>query len=548
MAKRKDKIGRYEIKNEIGRGGMATVFLCYDPQFNREVAVKMLPVESLHDPQFRGRFKTEAQTIAALEHPAIVPVYDYGEEGDQPYLVMRYMLGGSLGERLKNGPVSLEKTVQIIQQIAFGLDAASRNGVVHRDLKPDNILFDEHSNAHIADFGIAKLLESKSNLTGDAIIGTPAYMSPEQALGEEEIDGRSDQYALGIIFFEMLTGEQPFKANSIIGLVMKHVRDPIPSIVSFQPNLPPKVDDVLFKVLAKQREDRFDTAGEFSEAIQEAIKDPGAVGKIQDGSATPSMEDEMQWPGGKIVGPKKKATGKDDKSAKKERRGFGKRIGGIVGKIMAPAEDPRQSFTNTFNRQLEALNQVRIVLEELTGAKISIEAKIKETNDRLPEIDDIARRGINSGRDDLARMALVNKQAALIELESLKHELDELAKEEDRLILIEERLTAELDSFYAKQKAISARHTAAEAQLQINEMVNSVSQELSDLGKALSAAEVRAEDIRVRASDLDRLIVNKTELYTKGSTHVIMDKSDSIEIDKQLAVLKLDLDKKKKKK
>jgi serine/threonine-protein kinase len=178
-----EKIGRYEIRAELGRGGMATVYRGYDPRFEREVAVKVLPPELLHaDPQFRLRFEREAKIIAQLEHPSIVPVYDVGEENGQPYFVMRYMNGGSLSERIKSGLHSIEEATRILEQIAPGLDEAHSKGIVHRDLKPSNILFDRKGVPYISDFGIAKILQDQAgNVTGSGIIGTPAYMAPEQA-------------------------------------------------------------------------------------------------------------------------------------------------------------------------------------------------------------------------------------------------------------------------------------------------------------------------------------------------------------------------------
>ncbi|HEX2991671.1 MAG TPA: serine/threonine-protein kinase, partial [Anaerolineales bacterium] len=222
-----DKIGLYEIKSELGRGGMATVYRAYDPRFEREVAVKVLPRELLHaDPQFRLRFEREAKIIAQLEHTAIVPVYDVGEADGQPYFVMRYMNGGSLSDRIKAGVMEVDEAARILGAFAPGLDEAHARGIVHRDIKPSNILFDKRGNPYISDFGIAKLTQAQSgNVTGSAIIGTPAYMAPEQAQGDD-IDGRADIYALGIILFEMVTGKQPYEADTPMAVAIKHITDP----------------------------------------------------------------------------------------------------------------------------------------------------------------------------------------------------------------------------------------------------------------------------------------------------------------------------------
>jgi serine/threonine-protein kinase len=187
-----EKIGIYEVKAELGRGGMATVYRAYDPRFEREVAVKVLPSELLHsDPQFRLRFEREAKIIAQLEHSAIVPVYDVGEADGQPYFVMRYMNGGSLSDRIKAGVMSVEEATRILAIIAPGLDEAHSKGIIHRDIKPSNILFDKRNIPYISDFGIAKLSQAQSgNVTGSAIIGTPAYMAPEQAQGMKSMGAR----------------------------------------------------------------------------------------------------------------------------------------------------------------------------------------------------------------------------------------------------------------------------------------------------------------------------------------------------------------------
>src|SRR5688572_2426856 len=186
---------------------MATVYRAYDPRFKREVAIKILPREFLHSPTFKARFEREAQTIASLEHSAIVPVYDYGEENDQPYLVMRLMTGGSLADRLAREPLSLSETANIFSRLAPALDRAHALGIVHRDLKPGNILFDSDGHPFISDFGLAKLTQqSNTQLSQTGVMGTPAYMSPEQARGDKHIDGRADLYALGAILFHMLSG------------------------------------------------------------------------------------------------------------------------------------------------------------------------------------------------------------------------------------------------------------------------------------------------------------------------------------------------------
>jgi serine/threonine protein kinase len=268
-----DNIGRYEIISELGRGGMASVYQATDPRFERKVAIKVLPKAFLHDPQFRIRFEREAKMIAALEHSAIVPVYDFGEQDDQPYIVMRLMSGGSLADKLKDDKLSIEEAAQIVRRVASALSAAHQRGIVHRDLKPGNILFDQYNNAFLSDFGIARISESSAALTGSNILGTPAYMSPEQVQGDRDIDGRSDIYALGVIFYQMLVGNTPYQATTPVKVMMMHLLEPVPNLISALPDVTPAVEAWFEKALAKDPNDRFATAKEMSLALDAAIQD-----------------------------------------------------------------------------------------------------------------------------------------------------------------------------------------------------------------------------------------------------------------------------------
>lgn len=248
---------------------MAVVFRAYDPRFRREVAIKVLPPGFARNHNLYQRFEREAQVAAALEHPHIVPVYDYGVEEGQPYLVMRYMPGGTLAERLQQGPLSLTEATRIVGQIAAALEVAHQRGVIHRDLKPANILFDQFNQAYLSDFGIAKLADT-SGLTQTGIaIGTPAYMSAEQAAGERDIDGRSDIYSLGTVFFEMLTGRVPYEAQTSGQVIAMHVSAPIPRIAETRPDMPAACQAVIEKALAKRPQDRYSQATELAAAVSE---------------------------------------------------------------------------------------------------------------------------------------------------------------------------------------------------------------------------------------------------------------------------------------
>ena len=263
-----DKVGRYKIKSELGRGGMATVYRAYDPSFDREVAIKVLPREMVHNLVFRARFKRELKLIASLEHPAIVPVYDVGEEEDgRQYFVMRYMGGESLSDWIKKGALSLQDTTIIIERLASALDYAHSKGIVHRDIKPDNVLFDETNHPYLTDFGIAKLAETAVSATGGGgTMGTPAYVSPEQAQGAK-VDGRADIYGMGVMIYEMLTGNKPYDADSPMSVAVRHITEPIPDILQDRPDLPMDVDTVIRTAMAKDKEDRFPTAVDLARAL-----------------------------------------------------------------------------------------------------------------------------------------------------------------------------------------------------------------------------------------------------------------------------------------
>jgi serine/threonine protein kinase len=263
-------IGRYDIKSLIGQGGMSTVYLGYDPRSQREVAIKILPPYYLHAPKFRERFEREALMIALLEHPAIVPVYDMGEEDGQPYIVMRYMSGGSLSDKLKRGPIPLRECMEMYLRLAPALDTAHTRGVIHRDVKPDNLLFDKYDNVFLSDFGLARLRETIgfANISDGTIMGTPAYMSPEQIQGDRELDGRSDIYSMGIVLYQMLCGSVPFSGNTAASVMMMHLVNPVPQISDLNKTLPSGIQSVLEIALAKNPKDRYQTAGEFARAIQ----------------------------------------------------------------------------------------------------------------------------------------------------------------------------------------------------------------------------------------------------------------------------------------
>jgi serine/threonine protein kinase/Tol biopolymer transport system component len=262
--------GGYEILEEIGRGGMAVVYKARQVSMNRVVAVKVLPRQFVHDQTFRARFEREVSIVATLQHRAIVPVHDYGEVDELPFIVMRFMDAGNIDDLLARGPLAPPVVEQIITQIADGLDYAHTKGVLHRDLKPSNILLDETGDAYLTDFGIASL-SGGSKITTDGVVGTPAYMSPEQAQGLR-LDGRSDVYGLAVLAFEMLTGRRPYESDTPYGIAVMHVTAPVPSGRDVVPGLSPTVDRVLQRGLSKNRAERYQTAEDFAASLRKAIQ------------------------------------------------------------------------------------------------------------------------------------------------------------------------------------------------------------------------------------------------------------------------------------
>ncbi|HEX9190100.1 MAG TPA: serine/threonine-protein kinase, partial [Vicinamibacteria bacterium] len=222
--------GPYRVVEPLGRGGMATVYRAYEPALDRYVALKVLPREFLHDPGFKDRFHREAKALAKLEHPNIVPIYNYDidEKEGIPWMAMRLVPGGSLSQRLKEGRLPHARSVEILRGVADALDHAHGKGVVHRDVKPQNVLLDEGGRVYLADFGIAKMLEASGGLTATGMItGTPNYMAPEQATAKD-VGPPADIYALGIVAYEMFTGRVPFSADTPVAILMKHVQEPLP--------------------------------------------------------------------------------------------------------------------------------------------------------------------------------------------------------------------------------------------------------------------------------------------------------------------------------
>ncbi len=265
------RLDKYEVVALLGKGGMAAVYRARQASMDRDVAIKVIKPDLTEIGDFVTRFQREARTVASLSHANILKVFDYGQQGDLAYLVMELLPGGSLAEMLDQGPLPLDVTSQMLDQIASALDYAHRKGIIHRDLKPQNVLLDDAGNAHLTDFGIAKILSETMALTqSGAAMGTPAYMSPEQWQGQA-LDARADVYALGVMLFEMLTGQLPFAGDTPASIMYQHLQQPPPPVRNLRADLPPGFEAVIGQALAKDRDDRFASAGDLAAAFKSAL-------------------------------------------------------------------------------------------------------------------------------------------------------------------------------------------------------------------------------------------------------------------------------------
>lgn len=264
-------LGGYRITEQIGLGGMATVYKAYQPSMNRYVALKLLSPHLAQDPSVIERFRQEAKVVAQLEHLHILPVYDHGEEDGYLFLVMRFIQAGTLKDRLARESLSLDEVRRIVSAVGSALEYAHQAGVVHRDLKPTNILIDAQGNCYLTDFGIAKMIESTLGLTGSNILGTPHYMAPEQCQARQ-VDRRADIYAMGVMIYEMVTGKVPFDAETPLAVAIKHLSEPLPLPRHIKPDLPEEVERVILKALAKNPDDRYqhmrDLVADFDQVVR----------------------------------------------------------------------------------------------------------------------------------------------------------------------------------------------------------------------------------------------------------------------------------------
>ncbi len=283
-----ENVGPYQIVEHLGSGGMATVFKAYHAALDRYVAIKVLHPALKQDPNFLSRFQREARIVAKLEHPNIVPVFDFSEAGGQPYLVMRFIEGETLKARLTRGHLPLDEIVGIVKLVGEALSYAHGQGVLHRDVKPSNVLLTPDGDVFLADFGLARIAQAgESTLSQDSLLGTPQYISPEQAQGLSDLDVRTDVYSLGVVLYELLVGRVPYQADTPYAVIHDHIFTPLPLPRSLNPALPEPFERVLLKALSKERDDRYATIADLMRAFDQTVQQVKSAASTQIAAPAP---------------------------------------------------------------------------------------------------------------------------------------------------------------------------------------------------------------------------------------------------------------------
>lgn len=267
-----EPVGPYKIVEQLGRGGMATVYKAYHKALDRYVAIKVMHKAFMEDPNFLARFHREAKVVASLDHANIIPVYDFSEHNGQPYLVMKLVDGITLKECIAKEPLSYNEILEIVESVGAAMDYAHKKSILHRDIKPSNVIIASDGKIYLTDFGLARIAQTgDSSLTGDRMIGTPNYMSPEQAMSSTDLDGRTDIYSFGVMLYEMIVGRVPFTADTPFTVIHDHIYTPVEPPREINPQIPVEVEKVLMKALAKKPADRFPDVGKMVQALRAAL-------------------------------------------------------------------------------------------------------------------------------------------------------------------------------------------------------------------------------------------------------------------------------------
>ncbi len=337
------QVGPYRILAPLGQGGMATVFKAYHAALDRYVAIKVLHPALLEDPNFLARFRREARVVAKLDHPNIVPIYDFSEHQGHPYLVMKYIEGETLKARMKRGPLTPEEIRAVVEAVGSALAYAHRQGVLHRDIKPSNVLLSQDGRIYLSDFGLARMAASgESTLSADMIMGTPQYISPEQAMGKKDLDARTDIYSFGVMLYEMIVGRVPYMADTPYSIIHDHIYAPLPRPRDLNPQVPEAIERVLLKALAKAPEDRFESVEALLRAFREAwevstlpsptdatLAAPPAEASAPPPPSTGPLEEAAPPP--KTIAPPKEATPSPEAEAPSKRRRWWLLPVGLIG-------------------------------------------------------------------------------------------------------------------------------------------------------------------------------------------------------------------------
>ncbi len=289
-----DTVGPYHIADKLGQGGMATVYKAHHVNLQRDVAIKVMHTAFKEDPNFLERFKREAQIVARLDHPHIIPIYDFADHQGSPYLVMKFVEGETLKARLKRGPLALDETIRIMDAVAQALAYAHGQGILHRDIKPSSTMLDRQGISYIADFGLARIAQAgESTLSQDMMLGTPQYISPEQAKGDYHLGPGTDIYSLGVVLYEIMVGRVPFNADTPYAIVHDHIYKALPLPTEVNSQVPPAVEHVLLRALAKEPDQRYESAADLIADFRRAVQDVG----VTELSAAPAARHDAPPPG-----------------------------------------------------------------------------------------------------------------------------------------------------------------------------------------------------------------------------------------------------------